>query len=168
MFNQAFAGPQKFSSKKVLAYKPDQSITLFAGPDPADSDRVLIRKIVQINLHTYAYEETHINRATGSSVPSVHKTITKIHGFDLKEELSNQERQIRMAHRPMPNILGFSLYWKPLSPATFFSSLSKNIMWAHFSIVENTLWKSNGQTWQGWWSTWKDRRDMSWHLARSI
>ena len=89
MFNQAYAGPQKFSSKKVFGHKADQSITLFCGPDPADTDRVLIRKIVQVNTNTYAYEETRINRATGTALPSIHKTITKIHGFDLKEELSN-------------------------------------------------------------------------------
>ena len=49
MFNQAYAGPQKFSSRKLFGHKADQSITLFCGPDPADTDRVLIRKIVQVN-----------------------------------------------------------------------------------------------------------------------
>ena len=75
---------------------PQSSITLFAGPDPADDDKVLIRQVVQVNLNTYAFVETHINRATGvDGKPSVHKTITKIHGFDLKEKVSNEERQIR-------------------------------------------------------------------------
>ena len=37
----------------------------------------------------------------------------------------------------MPNILGFSLYFRP----------SAN----HFSISENTLWKASGSTWSDWW-----------------
>lgn len=128
-----------FKAKHSFGGPLDSTITLFAGPDPADSDRVLIRKLVQINLTTYAYEETRINRATESKKPSVHKTITKISGFNLKEYVSVEERQIRDQHRPLPNIIGFSLYFRPL----------KESMWNHFSIVENTLWKSNGQTWQG-------------------
>ena len=37
-------------------------VTLFAGPDPADSNRMLVRKLVQIGIASYAYEETRVNR----------------------------------------------------------------------------------------------------------
>jgi hypothetical protein len=40
----------------------DSFTTLFCGPDPADDNRILIRKIVKINNGTYAYEETRITR----------------------------------------------------------------------------------------------------------
>ena len=52
----------------------------------------------------------------------------------------------------MPNLLGFSLYFRP----------SAN----HFSIAENSLWKASGSTWSDWWQTVVDRRDMSAYLRR--
>ena len=110
MFNSASTCFNKFKTNKALTGPADTTITLSAGPDPADPDRVLIRSLVKINVLTYAYEETRINRVD----KSLHKTITKVHGFNLREYVSNEERSIRDLHRPMPNIIGFSLYFRPL------------------------------------------------------
>ena len=85
-------------------------VTLFAGPDPADANRMLVRKLVKLDAGSYAYEETRVNRADGGSV---HTTLTKVHGFDLNEKLSNKELNIRGIHRPLPNVMGFSLFFKP-------------------------------------------------------
>ena len=124
-------------------------VTLFAGPDPADSDRMLVRKLVQIGIGSYAYEETRVNRKDGGSV---HTTLTKVHGFDLNEKVSNHELNIRGMHRAMPNVLAYSLYFRPSA--------------GHLSIVENSLWKTSGTTWSDWWRTVMDRRDMSAYLQR--
>ena len=37
--------------------------TLFAGPDPADPSRVLVRKIVQTSDNVYCFEESRISPA---------------------------------------------------------------------------------------------------------
>ena len=143
MFNYAGLSTN-FETKKVLGgihrSDADTHRTLFAGPDPADNNRVLIRKIIQINHHTYAYEETRINRDTPNKHPTVHTTITKIAGFDLNEKLTNREINLRGLHRSMPNILGYSLYYRK----TFTGA-------NHFSIVENSLWKTSGSSWAEWW-----------------
>jgi hypothetical protein len=65
--------------------------------------------------------------------------MTKIAGFDLDEHLNPEEIQIRGLHRARPNILGFSLFYKPASGSN------------HFSLVENSLWKATGSTWTEWW-----------------
>lgn len=44
--------------------------TLYAGVDPADPNRALIRKLVQVNNNTYCYEETRIT--PGEKTPTVH------------------------------------------------------------------------------------------------
>ena len=118
----------------------DSFRTLFCGPDPADNNRLLIRKIVQLNDKTYAYEETRINRNNHDGHPSVHTTMYKIAGFDLKEHITPKEWTIRALHRPMPNILGYSLYYRKTHAGL-----------NHLSIVENSLWKTSGSTWSEWW-----------------
>ena len=60
-------------------------VTLFAGVDPADNDRMLVRKLVRLNKSTYAYEETRVNRTDNS----VHTNLVKVHGFNLNEKVSN-------------------------------------------------------------------------------
>ena len=37
--------------------------TIFAGPDPADRNRVLIRKLVQTSYNTWCFEESRISPA---------------------------------------------------------------------------------------------------------
>ena len=57
--------------------------------DPADSNRVIIKKIVQISPHTYVYEETRITRNEGIR-PTVYTQMSKLAGIDLKENISNK------------------------------------------------------------------------------
>ena len=64
---------------------------MFAGFDPADPNRVLIRKIVNISDGQYAYEETRISKDPERPNPKVHTTLSKLNGFDLQEHLSNRE-----------------------------------------------------------------------------
>lgn len=136
--------------KEYLNYK-----TIYAGVDPADPSRVLIRKIVQINENTYCYEETRITPTEKS--PSVHTHLYRVKDFDLKEDLTPEETQIRGAFRPLPNVIGFSRYYRDY--ASWYGS--------HFSIVENTLYKSAGGTWLEWFQDLRDRRDMSSYLRKS-
>lgn len=123
------------------------------GPDPADPQRVLVRKILELQDGKYAYEETTIAPNATSGVPTVHSTAYKIHQWDLKEDATVKEIQLRKMYRPMPNCVGFSLYYRNTESGT-----------NHLSIVENTLWKPSVGTWSQWWSDWNDRRDLSRYL----
>ena len=87
--------------------------TIYAGPDPAEPSRVLIRKVLQISKETYAYEETRITRVEGAN-PTVHSVVYRIKGFDFDEKLSPRELTLRGAFRPVPNVLGFSLYFRQM------------------------------------------------------
>ena len=60
-------------------------VTLFAGVDPADQNKMLVRKLVRLNKATYAYEETRVSREDSS----VHTNLVKVHGFDLNEKMTN-------------------------------------------------------------------------------
>ena len=124
-------------------------VTLFAGPDPADKDRMLVRKLIKLDEGSYAYEETRVNRNDGGAI---HTQLTKVHGFDLNEKIDNRELNIRGMHRAMPHILGFSLYYRPNAN--------------HLSIVENTLEKASGSTWGELMQNLRDKRDMSTYLKR--
>ena len=63
---------------------------MLTGPDPADPNRVLIRKVIQIGENSYAYEETRLTRSDNKTkAPEVHTVASKLHGFDLKENLDN-------------------------------------------------------------------------------
>ena len=92
MFNYAAQAVTSFSPGKVLggADVADSTSyrTLFCGPDPADPERVLVRKILELSNGRYAYEETTITPNQDAGVPSVHTTAWKIHGWDMKEELT--------------------------------------------------------------------------------
>ena len=127
-------------------------VTLELGPDPADPERVLVRKIIELREGKYAYEETTIS-PSDSGVPTVHTTAYKAHMWNLKEDLSVKEHNTRLLFRPQPNIVGFSLY---------FRKTNDNVN--HLSIVENTQWKPNVGTWFNWFQDWKDRRDISKYL----
>jgi hypothetical protein len=94
---------------------------------------------VQINESTYAYEETRITKNEGKQ-PTVHTQMSKLAGVDLHENISTQELQLRGQNRAMPNVLGFSLYYRKTGYGT-----------NHFSIVENSLWKTSGSSWAEWW-----------------
>lgn len=132
----------------------DSYRTLSCGPDPADPSRVLIRKIIQINETTYGYEETRITK-NAEGKPSVHSQVSKLHGWNLHEQVSNQEAIMRAMHRALPNVIGFSLYYRKTT-----SGIN------HLSVVENTLWKASQISWGEWWQTLNDRRDLSRYLMR--
>ena len=83
MFNFAAQAVTSFSPGKVLggADVADSTSyrTLFCGPDPADPERVLVRKILELSNGRYAYEETTITPNPNAGVPTVHTTAYKIH-----------------------------------------------------------------------------------------
>ena len=122
------------------------------GPDPADPSRVLIRKIVQINDGTYGYEEVTITKREGDR-PSVHSKLMRIGNWDLKEYVSVAEQKIRDKHRPVPNILSFSMYYRLTEAGQ-----------KHWSLVENSYTKASGWTWVEAWKDFKDRRDLTAYL----
>lgn len=122
------------------------------GPDPADPERVLVRKVLELQDGKYAYEETTIS-PSDSGVPSVHTTAYQLYMWNLKEDATQKEINTRLAYRPQPNAIGMSLYYRKTDSGS-----------NHLSIVENTLWKPHVGTWMQWWSDWKDRRDLSRYL----
>lgn len=124
------------------------------GPDPADPERILVRKIVKLRDHSYAYEETRVTR-NGKKLPEVHTVMHKLPQFDLDEEVDNKELAYRYRFRSLPNMLGFSLYYRKTG-----SGLN------HLSIVENSLWKTSGNTWSQWWKDLNDRRDIAAYLRK--
>lgn len=153
MFNFASSSP-KYRNYKVLGNTAGNDVNghkiLYAGQDPADPSRALIRKIVQVSPTTFCYEETRITPT--ETTPQVHTQLYRIRGFNLDEEITAEEIQIRGAFRPLPNVLGFSLFSKKLASGS------------HFSIVENALWKKAPGTWIEWFQDIRDRRDMSAYL----
>ena len=85
---------------------------------------------------SYAYEETRITKTPGKSEPTVHTTLSKLGNFDLQEHLTNKEIALRGKFRPIPNVIGFSLYYRKTQSGI-----------GHLSIVENTLEKAAGYGW---------------------
>ena len=63
--------------------------TIYAGVDPADPRRALIRKIVQVNKSTFCFEETRIT--PGEKNPIVHTQLYRVKDFDMNVKLSPQE-----------------------------------------------------------------------------
>ena len=111
--------------------KLTQTLIRLTGPDPADPERVLVRKILELQDGKYAYEETTIS-PSASGVPSVHTTAYKVHMWDLKANHTQKEINTRLLFRPQPNCVGMSLYYRKTESGS-----------NHLSIVENTLWKPN-------------------------
>ena len=126
------------------------------GPDPADPSRVLVRKILKLREGSYAYEETRISKSVedGNIKPRVHSQVSKIgNEFDLQKHVSNEELNMRGAFRPLPNLIGFSLYSRALD-----SGLN------HVSIIEGSMEKTSGVGWVEWFRDMRDRRDMANYL----
>ena len=65
MFNFACA-TSNFRAERIFGGlnkgDADSYRTLFAGPDPANPSRMLVRRVIQLSETTYAYEETRITR----------------------------------------------------------------------------------------------------------
>ena len=154
MFNFATYSTQ-YRSSKVLggADVADATSfrTLFCGPDPADPQRVLVRKILELNDGRYAYEETTIT-PQADSAPSVHTKAYKIGHWNLKEDATQKEVNTRLLFRPQPTSVAYSLYYRKTGAGS-----------NHLSIVENSIYKPAG-TWFEMFQDWKDRRDLSRYL----
>ena len=130
MFNVA-GNCLRYSNKKILggSFWGDYSShkTLFAGPDPADPERVLIRKVVQTSDRVWCFEETRVTPNNEGGKPTVHTTMHRLGHLDLNENCSDKELMIRATHRATPNIIGFSLFMRPYLSGSGSS----------FTIVEN-------------------------------
>ena len=143
MFNHS-GKSYRFNNRKVIGgiamgdYNSHR--TLFAGPDPADSNRVLIRKLVQTSDNVWCFEES---RVTPSEIengqPTVHSTLHRLGGIDLNESLDETEYNFRLTFRSMPNVIGASLFSRALSGRS-----------GHFSIVEATMAKQSDYRWAEW------------------
>ena len=164
MFNST-SSPGSFGSftpGKVLAgYDGADNQThklLYAGSDPADETRVLIKKVVQVSKKTYCYEETTITPSDSGSRPTVHTNLFRVKDLDLHEHIDGQEEEIRGRYRPLPNVMGFSLYYRDAANNVKRSS-------PHLSVVENTLYKATPGTWIEWFQDFRDRRDMAAYLS---
>ena len=159
MFNYG-GSAYRFNNKKILGgvtmgdYNTHR--TLFAGPDPADKNRVLIRKLVQTSDSVWAFEEARITPGeTEGAQPTIHTTIHRLGWLNINEPLDEQELTTRLMYRPMPNVIGFSLFSRAWS--TPGSS-------AHYSIVENSLSKKSNYRWAEWFRDLQDRRDIASYL----
>ena len=157
MFNQAGTA-MRFNNWKVLGgvspgdYNTHR--TLFAGPDPADPSRVLIRKLVQTSENVWCFEESRISApANEGAIPSVHTTLHRLGDLDINEQLDDEELNIRLSYRQVPNVIGFSL----------FTRAYENSKSGSFSIVENSLAKQGGR-WSQWFRDFQDKRDISSYL----
>jgi len=93
MFNYA-ANYKQYTNGRILwglsAEDGESHQTIFAGPDPADPSRILIRKIVKINNGTYCLEESRVTPTLGDPThPTVHSQVFRLGGIDVKEHLDN-------------------------------------------------------------------------------
>ena len=66
------------------------------GPDPADPERVLVRKILELRDGRYAYEETTIAPNASAGAPTVHTKAYKLHMWNLKEHVTQKELNVRL------------------------------------------------------------------------
>ena len=126
---------------------------LYAGPDPADESRFLIKKVVQVAPHTYCYEESTVTKTdTG---PQVHQTLYKLGELDMREAVGIEERTLRQKFRPFSNFIGFSVFYKNLEGKKWKS---------HWTMVENFLQKPEEQRWADWYRDYRDRANIANYL----
>ena len=121
----------------------------FLGPDPADPNKILVKKVFRTNENSYFYEDVRLDVKSKTAHSQAH-----ILTHDLKEELDEKELDIRRSYRKNYNIVGFSLFWKPLDAG-------KN----HLSIIELTN-ETPTETWSLWKNTWLAKRD-AFHYLKS-
>lgn len=99
MFNSA-SSSYRYNNKKVLggSFMGDYNShrTLFAGPDPADPNRVLIRKLVQTGEKTWCFEEARITPNKNGGQPSVHTTMHRLGWLNINEPLTEEELATRL------------------------------------------------------------------------
>lgn len=158
MFNRT-GSSYRYNNRKVLggSFFGDYSSfkTIYAGPDPADTERILIRKVIQTGDKTWAFEETRVSPSeVEGGKPTVHSQVTRLGILDLNENISDEELAIRLMHRSMPNIISFSL----------FSRAHARGGANYFQIVENSLFKASYYRWQEFFKDWQDSRAISAYL----
>ena len=130
--------------------------TMFAGPDPADPERVLVRKLVQTSDKVWCFEESRISPPKeDGALPIVHTTLHRLGWIDINEKLDISEASIRLQYWPVPNVIGFSLFSRP------YETSKKS---ASFTIVENSLLKKSKFRWVEWLRDFQDKRDISSYL----
>ena len=100
MFNTAGTS-YRYSNWKILGgvslsdYNTHK--TLFAGPDPADSNRVLIRKLVQTSDKVWCFEESRITPyEKEGGLPSIHTSLHRLGWVDINEKLDAKEAALRL------------------------------------------------------------------------
>ena len=96
---------------------------LYAGPDPGNSNGMMVRKVIRVNEDKYFYEVSKINPRDNS----VHSQLSYLGNYKLPERVDRKEWNIRQFFRPTPSLIGFSTYWKKLSNGS-----------NHYSVVEGT------------------------------
>ena len=158
MFNQVGTS-HRFNNWKILGgismsdYNSHK--TMFAGPDPADPSRVLIRKLVQTSDKVWCFEESRVSPGEAGGLPTVHTTLHRLGWINIDEPLTPREASLRLQYWPVPNVVGFSLFMRPYE-----SSKKK----ASFTIVENSAVKTSGSRWAEWLRDVQDTRDISAYL----
>ena len=73
---------------------------------------------------------------------------------DVRESVSADEHNTRLKYRPLPNVIGFSLFMRAY----------ENSKSGSFTIVENSLHKPD-QRWADWFKDLCDKRDISSYLS---
>ena len=156
MFNLA-GSVMRYNNKKLLGGSffgdYDTHKTMYAGPDPADSNRVLIRKVIKTSDKTWAFEETRVT-PNESGNPTVQTTVSRLGILDLNENINDEEQTKRIVFRPTPNVISFSLFSRPYKSGATSS----------FSLVENSHTKASYYRWAEWWNDVQDRRDISQYM----
>ena len=100
MFNQA-GSAYRYNNHKILGgiHMGDYSThkTMFAGPDPADPESVLVRKLVQTSDNIWCIEEARFtpSEKEGAS-PIVHTTMSRLGWFNINEKVSDYEYAMRI------------------------------------------------------------------------
>ena len=130
--------------------------TLYAGPDPADPDRLLVRKLVQTSENAWAFEEATITPNAKGKKPTIHTTMYRLGWQDVNSKIDDTEYAMRLMYRPVPNVVGFSLFSRPCKRGALAGS--------SFTIVENQLEKRGGTRWLEWFKDLQDRRDIASYL----
>ena len=87
----------------------------------------------------WAFEEARITPSDKEgSAPTIHTTLHRLGWFNINEKIDEQELSIRLGYRPVPNVVGFSLFSR---------AWANGGSTAAYSIVENSLNKKSTYRW---------------------
>ena len=109
----------------------------------------MIKKVFRTNKNTYFYEDVRMNVKNKTVHSKAHSL-----AHDMKEAIDKDEVDFRTHYKKNINILGFSLYWRPLESGRH-----------HMSIVEHDLLHPF-QSWSSAYKTYFERRD-AFHYIKS-